>query len=136
MAIAPTPEQMQRLLASPDTGPVVMLNLLKFKAVADGEPGTGAEAYGRYAAKVAPMVEALGGRFLWVGRCDQVLIGDAAEDWDAIALVEYPSRKAFIEMTTRPDYTAAHAHREHGLERTILVATSAAPDGLLPPRGQ
>ena len=44
------------------------------------------------------------------------------EDWDSVALVEYPSRKAFIEMVTTPEYEKAHEHRESGLERTVLLA--------------
>ena len=53
-----------------------------------------------------------------------VLIGPTAEDWDAIALVQYPSRKAFIEMTSTKDYDEAHEHREAGLERTLVLATT------------
>ncbi len=62
-----------------------------------------------------------------MGRCDQVLIGDQeGQDWDSIALVEYPSRQAFIDMVSRPDYEKAHEHREAGLERTVLIATTPA----------
>jgi uncharacterized protein (DUF1330 family) len=68
------------------------------------------------------MVEARGGKVLWMGRADQTLIGDPAEGWDSVALVEYPSRKAFIDMVTAPDYEQAHEHRESGLERTVLIA--------------
>ena len=69
------------------------------------------------------MVEARGGKVLWMGKVDQTLIGDLdADDWDSIALVQYPSRKAFIEMTTSKEYDAAHEHRESGLERTVLLA--------------
>jgi uncharacterized protein (DUF1330 family) len=73
------------------------------------------------------MVEERGGRVLWMGAVDQVLIGDVAEGWDAIALVEYPSRAAFIEMVTTPEYTKAHEHREAGLARTLLLACHASP---------
>ena len=73
------------------------------------------------------MVEARGGKVLWMGRADQVLIGDAdANDWDSVALVQYPSRKAFIEMVTTPEYEKAHEHRESGLERTVLIACTHA----------
>jgi hypothetical protein len=103
-AIRPNREQFAELAASTDTGPVVMLNLLKFKAKATGEAGSGSDAYQRYG--------------------DQMLIGDPAQDWDSVVLVEYPSRKAFIEMVTAPKYEEAHEHREAGLERTVLVAMS------------
>jgi uncharacterized protein (DUF1330 family) len=126
-AIRPNREQFTALAQAPDAGPVVMLNLLKFKertgdeGSADGA-GSGREAYGRYSDAVVQMVEARGGKLLWSGTADQILIGDPAQDWDAIALVEYPSRKAFIDMVTQPEYERAHEHREAGLERTILIA--------------
>jgi uncharacterized protein (DUF1330 family) len=115
-AITPNADQFRELASSTDDGPVVMLNLLKFKS------GDGAREYDQYGGVAQKMVGEQGGRVLYVGRCDQVLIGDASEGWDAIALVEYPSRKAFIEMVSRKDYQAAHTHREAGLERTVLLA--------------
>ena len=115
-AIRPNREQFLRLMQAPDDGPVVMLNLLKFR-----EHG-GAADYGKYGAAAVEMVEARGGKVLWSGRADQVLIGDPDDDWDAVALVQYPSRKEFIEMVSTPEYEQAHEHRESGLVRTVLVA--------------
>jgi uncharacterized protein (DUF1330 family) len=123
-SIRPNKEQFVELASSPDTGPVVMLNLLKFKERASGEEGSGADAYKRYGETAVKMVEEQGGRVLWQGRADQILIGDPEQDWDSVVLVEYPSRKAFIEMVTKPKYEEAHEHREAGLERTVLVAMS------------
>jgi uncharacterized protein (DUF1330 family) len=122
-AITPNVEQFKALAqaAAKDNGPVVMLNLLKFKQ------GGGAREYGQYGDAARGMVERLGGRLIYVGRCDQVLIGDAAQEWDAIAVVEYPSRQAFIDMVSQPDYRQAHEHREAGLERTMLIATTPTP---------
>jgi uncharacterized protein (DUF1330 family) len=130
--IVPSPEQLQQLATSPDTGPVVMLNLLKLKSRADGGEESGADAYRRYGDAVVKMVEARGGRIVWSGRADQIVIGNPAEDWDAVALVWYPSRKAFLEMVSSPEYQAVHIHRERGLERTILVACTPAGDRLIP----
>lgn len=118
-AITPNLDQFQALAAAPDTGPVVMLNLLKFKVGHE-------ESYLRYGDAAKDMVEARGGRLLWLGRAEHVLIGDPAAGWDAVALVEYPSRAAFIEMVSSPAYLEAHADREAGLERTIVVACSPA----------
>src|SRR2546425_5686130 len=116
--ITPNYEQFQQLAQSPDEGPVVMLNLLKFKPRAEGEEGSGADAYMRYGEAAFKMIEERGGRVLWRGKADQILIGDPSGDWDAVALVEYPSRKTFIEMVSSPDYERHHVHREAGLERT------------------
>ena len=120
--IVPRPDQIQALVSDPDQGPVVMLNLLKFKERAQGEEGTGADAYRRYGDAVVKMVEARGGRVLWSGRPTHVLVGDQADQWDAIALVQYPSPAAFLDMATSADYQKVHAHREAGLERTVLIA--------------
>jgi uncharacterized protein (DUF1330 family) len=115
--IRPNKEQFLELMNAPDEGPVVMLNLLKFKA------REGASESNKYGGAVVQMVEASRGKVLWMGKVDQALIGDVdANDWDAIALVQYPSRKAFVEMTSTKDYDAAHEHRESGLERTVVLA--------------
>ena len=121
-AIKPNKAQFIELMEAPDEGPVVMLNLLKFKERAQGAEGSGASEYAKYGDAAVQMVEARGGQVLWMGRADQMLIGDAAEGWDSVALVQYPSRKAFIEMVSTPEYEQAHEHRESGLERTVLIA--------------
>ena len=121
-AIRPNKAQFVELMAAPDEGPVVMLNLLKFKPRADGAEGSGASEYGKYSDAVVQMVEARGGKVLWMGRADQILIGDPEESWDSVALVQYPSRKDFVEMVSTPEYEQAHEHRESGLERTVLIA--------------
>ncbi|HKN01864.1 MAG TPA: DUF1330 domain-containing protein [Candidatus Binataceae bacterium] len=121
-SIVPNPEQIQALLTDPDQGPVVMLNLLKFKERADGEEGSGADAYRRYGDAVIKMVEARGGKVLWSGRASHVLIGNEADHWDAIALVQYPSPRAFLEMAMSSEYQKIHGHREAGLDRTVLIA--------------
>ena len=124
-AIRPSKDQFVELMEAPDEGPVTMLNLLKFKPAADGTGATGATGaseYAKYGDAAVQMVEARGGKVLWMGRADQILIGDPAEDWDSVALVQYPSRKAFIEMVSTPEYEQAHEHRESGLERTVLIA--------------
>lgn len=121
-SIRPNPEQFQQLAQARDEGPVVMLNLLKYKERAEGEEGSGADAYAKYGEAAVRMINETGGRLLWQARADQILIGDPAEDWDTVLLVEYPSRKAFLDMVSRPDYMKSHGHREAGLERTVVVA--------------
>lgn len=117
MFIEPTGEQIRELVGSAQQGPVVMLNLLKFKA--DG----GEASYRRYGEAVLPIVGKLGGRLLWQGRADSVVIGDTAADgWDAVALVEYPSRQAFIGMVTSTEYQAIAGLRADALADSRLIA--------------
>jgi uncharacterized protein (DUF1330 family) len=127
-AIRPNVDQFQELLRAPDDGPVVMLNLLKYKARADDGAGSGSDAYRKYGDAAVEMIEARGGKVIWAGRAEQVLIGDPAEPWDTVLLVQYPSRAAFIEMVSTPEYERAHEHREAGLERTIVIACNPAMD--------
>jgi uncharacterized protein (DUF1330 family) len=129
-AIKPNKQQFVELMEAPDEVPVVMLNLLKFKEKAEGAGGSGASEYNKYGEEVVQMVEARGGKVLWMGRADQILIGDPTEAWDAVALVQYPSRKDFIEMVSTPEYESAHEHRESGLERTVLIACTETANKL------
>jgi uncharacterized protein (DUF1330 family) len=128
MAITPTREQFTEFAHGTRDGEVVMLNLLHFaRSDDDAKTGatasSGAGAYRQYSDQVVKMVESRGGRVLWTGRPEHVLIGDSdADAWDLVALVSYPSRAAFIDMVTSPKYEEAHTHRERGLDRTVLLA--------------
>ncbi len=116
MSITPNRDAFIRLAKSDSTEPVVMLNLLKYKA------GGGADAYGTYGATAARLIEERGGTILWSGAPFDVLIGDEEADaWDAVILVQYPSAKAFVDMVQSPAYGEAHGDREAGLERTKLL---------------
>src|SRR5215469_8960105 len=122
-SIVPDLAAVQKLAAT-HQGPVVMINLLKYRESAAGEEGTGADAYNRYGAAVMPMLAARGARIVWSGRPAAVLVGTETDRWDAVALVEYPNVQAFIEMATSAEYQKIHHHREAALERTALIACS------------
>jgi len=139
MAITPTREQFSAFAHGSRDGEVVMINLLHFaRGEGEGEaPATGAgrsegaAAYREYSEEVVKMVEARGGRVIWTGRPEHVLIGNTTTDaWDLVALVSYPSRSAFMEMVTSPSYEQAHEHRERGLDRTVLLACEPLLDAL------
>jgi uncharacterized protein (DUF1330 family) len=127
MAIYPTPEQIQTLLASPADQPVVMVNLLRFKPRADApDKGmSGEEAYRRYANEMRTFVESKGGRFLWLGRVDSQVIDTGGEGFHMIGLVEYPSRAAFLAIATDPHVQEIGVHRAAGLESQWLIAATA-----------
>ncbi|MGH0038488.1 MAG: DUF1330 domain-containing protein [Myxococcota bacterium] len=122
--------------ASPDA-PVVMINLLRYRAQAqypDGAPPeldtsacTGREAYARYAAVALPEIARAGGRVVWQGSAQATLIGPPDEVWDEAVLVEYPSRSAFIQMVTRAEYLRGAPHRAAALEDSRLIATAPVP---------
>ena len=126
IAVYPEKEQIERLLAGPPDRPVVMLNLLSFKPRADApdEQLSGEQAYQRYADEMVPFVESRGGRVIWTGTVDSQVIGSGAEGFHMAALVEYPSRKAFVEIATSPEVAAIGAHRAAGLEGQWLLAST------------
>lgn len=128
IALYPTQEQIQRLLTGPADRPVVMLNLLRFKerATAPDEGLTGEEAYERYAEAMIRFVESRGGRVVWSGRVDGQVIGDGAHGFHMAALVEYPSRKAFVEIAMSPEVAEIGVHRSAGLEGQWLLATTTS----------
>lgn len=130
MAIYPTPEQFQRLLADTADGPVVMVNLLRFKPRADAphESLTGEEAYHLYGEQMVPFVVSKGGRLIWSGRVTSQVIGEGGEEFQSVAIVEYPSREAFVAIAMDPFVAGIGAHRAAGLEMQWLLATTTMDD--------
>ncbi|HYW03531.1 MAG TPA: DUF1330 domain-containing protein [Gammaproteobacteria bacterium] len=126
--INPTGERLKKLSQDQRDQPVVMINLLRFReratyAAGSGDsPCSGEEAYQRYAEVAGRMLQRIGGRMLWLASVDQVVIGEDAESWDEAILVQYPSRKAFLEMLQIPEYRDATRHRDAALEDSRLFA--------------
>lgn len=111
----------------PRDGPIHMLNLVKLKPWADYDDGrrvTGAEAYAAYGRESAPVFDRLGGRIVWRGRMEHMLIGPAeGEAWDLIFIAEYPSVQAFTDMIKDPDYRTAMLHRQAAVADSRLIRT-------------
>jgi uncharacterized protein (DUF1330 family) len=128
ISVYPKPEQIAALLASTETGPVVMVNLLKFKDRADA-PDTGMsgiDAYAKYAKEMVGIVESGGGRMIWSGRVTGMVLGESDVDFDMIALVEYPSRQAFAQVVGDARVQQIAVHRAAGLNGQWLIAATAA----------
>ena len=107
----------------PDEGPVVMLNLMRFHTGALSGKGTGEDAYLRYSALAIKQIKARGGTIIWTGKPETVALGLQAQNaWDYVALVQYPSRAAFIAMMTSPEYALANAERIDGCAEHAIIA--------------
>ena len=112
------------LAALPDAGPVVMLNLVRFRARSLDGDGSGRDAYDRYSRAVIRLIKARGGTVIWAGEVEGVALGlPDAHRWDYAVLVQYPSRAAFLDMMTSADYAAANRHRDNGLADHLILAT-------------
>jgi uncharacterized protein (DUF1330 family) len=128
-AVYPTQEQFQALLESDFSGPVSMLNLLKYKTKAVYDDGrdsdlTGEQAYNLYGEQMREFVMARGGKFTFYGSARHLMIGAVDVLWDSVAIVKYPSKEEFIAIATAPEVAGFGVHRAAGLEGQILIATS------------
>jgi hypothetical protein len=107
--------------------PVVMVNLMRFRARSLDGDGSGWDAYLRYSARTVPMIKARGGTLLWTGNAKAVALGEpAGQQWDYLALVYYPSVAAFIDMMTSAHETLCDPHRRNGCEQHVIIATREA----------
>ena len=139
-AVTPQPEQIQNFLTI--EGPVMMVNLLKFREKAVYSDGrdpelSGRDAYLRYAVEMKKLVEAAGGRFVFGASVEGLLLGEVESLWDEVGIVEYPSSSTLIEIASSPEYQRIEEHRVAGLEgqaqhhrqgaRARLSASRSAP---------
>jgi uncharacterized protein (DUF1330 family) len=125
MAVEPDERQLDEVRAvagSADDGPVVMLNLHRYRDRA---------SYGRYAAVAVEVLRRVGGRILWYSEAQATVIGGDGETYDEVIAVWYPSVAAFLELATDPEIDAARPHRAAGLERAALIRFDGAAEPVL-----
>jgi uncharacterized protein (DUF1330 family) len=120
LPVDPTGQDLKHFLADDPGGPVVMLNLLRFKE--DGRAG-----YEEYARRIQPFLENIGASVLFVD-LSTVLVAPEDHDWDAILIVRYPSRQAFSSMVADPNYQEITGLRTEALEEAVLQAAIPWPE--------
>ena len=134
--IDPTEAQGRTLFTKGIQGPVAMLNLLRFRKIADYSahpnlaPDTqisGQRAYAIYSRHTLPYLEALGGSVAFSGEAHPFLIGPSDETWDLAMVVRHTSLEAFLSMATDPGYLAGVGHREAALEDSRLLPIVESP---------
>ncbi|RMF34953.1 MAG: DUF1330 domain-containing protein [Alphaproteobacteria bacterium] len=130
--VNPTREAFAAFREMQREGPVHMLNLVRFRERAEYEDGTvatGAEAYRSYARESGPVFRRLGGRQIWLGTPELMLIGPEAERWDIAFIAEYPDVDAFVAMLRDPDYRKAVRHRTAAVADSRLIRIRPAAPG-------
>ena len=130
--IDPTKEQFAAFLKIESKEPIWMLNQIRLRAQAaypDGRAVSGAAAYQTYARESGPIFVALGGRILWSGRPEGMLIGPDSESWDIAFVAAYPDAQAMIDMIRNPDYQAAARHRTAAVADSRLIRMAPNPKG-------
>src|SRR6201999_2610735 len=130
--IDPTKEVFAQFKANDRPGPIHMLNLVRLRAQAaypDGRKASGAEAYAAYGRESGPVFTRLGGRIVWQGKFELMLIGPQQERWDHCFIAEDPSVGAFVEMIRDPVYREAVKHRQAAVEDSRLIRHAVLPVG-------
>jgi uncharacterized protein (DUF1330 family) len=127
-AVTPNEEQLAGFLEGDTETPIKMVNLLKFKDKAEYEDGretnlSGKEAYKIYADEVLGHLERVGGKSVFFGEVQRLMLGEVEELWDWVAIAEYPSRKAMLEMIMNSEYQKSEEHRSAGLAGQLNIET-------------
>jgi len=128
-AVMPNEDQIKEFSEQEEDKPIYMVNLLKFKEKANYPDKretdlTGEEAYAIYAEEVAGHLEKVGGKPLFGGEVERLMLGEVEDLWDKVAIAMYPSRKAMFQMINDPDYILSAQHRVAGLEGQLNIETS------------
>ena len=128
-AVMPNEDQIKEFGEQGEDKPIYMVNLLKFKEKANYPDKretdlTGEEAFAIYAEEVAGHLEKVGGKPIFGGEVERLMLGEVEDLWDKVAIAMYPSRKAMLQMINDPDYIVSAQHRVAGLEGQLNIETS------------
>lgn len=131
--LEPTQSAGRRFMQRDLPGSIVMLNLLKFRKVADytahpelmpASPMSGAEAFDRYIQHTLPYLRESGGGIEFLGTGGPYLIGPEDEHWDMAMLVRQSSVAAFLAFASHDAYLAGLGHRAAAIEDSRLLPLS------------
>lgn len=127
------PGHFAEFMALPLDHPIDMLNLLRFRDMANYPPDhanaakalTGEEAFQIYTRKSFPSFVRAGGSIVWSGSMEAMMIGPITERWNLAFVARYPSREAFLASLADPEYKLAVIHRQAALETSRLICLKA-----------
>jgi hypothetical protein len=128
--LMPTQEAGRNFVMRQIKGSVVMLNLIRFREVADysatpelipTEPISGKAAYQLYIDHTLPFLTASGGEILFMGEGGAFLIGPTDEYWDAVLLIKQNSVDSFLAFESNENYMKGIGHRTAALEDSRLL---------------
>ncbi|MCR9185044.1 MAG: hypothetical protein NXH81_06590 [Halieaceae bacterium] len=140
-----TDESAVQLFSRNITGPVTMLNLLKFREVADysafpelapRQPISGREAFQRYIDHTLPFLHDSGGEIEFLGEGGKYFVGPQDERWDLVMLIRQDSLNSFIAFATNESYIAGIGHRSASLEDSRLLPLEEYKDRNITSQGR
>jgi uncharacterized protein (DUF1330 family) len=127
--IDPSRANFEAFKALPRDEPIHMLNLLRYRDMAEypaGHPSaeegwSGRRAYEEYGKTSGPVFRRVGGTMIWRGAFQTMVTGPDDERWDDGFIASYPNSAAFFEMIKDPDYQGAVVNRTAALADSRLV---------------
>ena len=111
-------------------GEIVMLNLLRFREIADYSaapdlcpqiPISGEDAFQRYIDHTLPFLRETGGDILFLGKGGKFLIGPESERWDMAMMIRQKSVNSFLSFASHEGYLKGIGHRTAALEDSRLL---------------
>ena len=111
-------------------GPIVMLNLLRFKEVADFStcpelkpelPMSGRECYKLYMKHTSAFLKIAGSELLYFGNTQPYVIGPLEEEWDVMLLVKHASKEEFLKFASNEEYLRIKGYRTAALADSRLL---------------
>lgn len=135
--IDPSPENFKAFKDLPRDEPIHMLNLLRYRDLAEypeghehhGNGWTGRRAYQEYGATSGPIFARVGGKIVWRGAFQTMVTGPGDKDWHDGFVAQYPNSAAFFEMIKDPDYQLAVVNRTAALVDSRLMRFSPGDVG-------
>jgi hypothetical protein len=130
MHLDPSHENVVALIDRGIEGPIVMLNLLRFREIADYSefpelappaPISGRAAFDRYIEHTLPYLEATGGSLVMLADGGHFFVGPMDERWDLALLVRQHSLHDFFSFANNEEYLAGVGHRTAAVEDTRLL---------------
>lgn len=131
--LEPSADSAAALFSRNLAGEVVMLNLLRFRAIADysscpplapATPISGRAAYQKYVEHTLPLLRKSGGELLFLGDGGNFFIGPQDERWDMAMLVRQQSLQSFIAFASDGEYLAGIGHRSAAVADSRLLPLS------------
>lgn len=127
----PRQEQWENILKLDPEKPFSLVNFFKFRDIAKyheknevEENVSGEDAFSQYAQISIPTMERVGGSFLMVSPCKGNLLGED-EEWDLIAIGNYPNQEAFLGLFRDEKYLQNFYHRTAACEKQKVFIAAA-----------
>lgn len=134
--IDPSRANFDAFKALPRDEPINMLNLLRYRDLAEypqghehaGKGWTGRRAYEEYGKTSGPIFRRVGGSIVWRGAFQTMVTGPEGERWDDGFVAQYPNSGAFFAMLKDPEYQLAVINRTAALIDSRLVRFKPGAD--------